>query len=105
MGQHNTRSFRFWCAIVLLPDDIDVALLRRFHSRIFVGPPSHKERIEMIANFMDGIQHCLDDKQVMSLADRIPGWSGSDIKVHLQYKRGCRVGRVERSNGGEDGRR
>ncbi|CAM9242732.1 unnamed protein product, partial [Laminaria digitata] len=29
---------------------------------------------------MDGIQHCLDDKQVVSLANRIPGWSGSDIK-------------------------
>lgn len=82
------HPFLFSCYCTV-PDDIDIALLRRFHSRIFVGPPSHKERIEMIANFMDGIQHCLDDKQVMSLANRIPGWSGSDIKVHLQYDGGC----------------
>ena len=90
MDQYKTRSSRFRCDVVLLPDDIDIALLRRFHSRIFVGPPSHKERIEMIATFLDGIQHCLDDKQVTSLADRIPGWSGSDIKVHLQYEGGYR---------------
>lgn len=71
---------------VLSADDIDVALLRRFHSRIFVGPPSHKERVEMIVSFMDGIEHSLDHKQISSLADRIPGWSGSDIKVYVSEK-------------------
>lgn len=67
--------------VLAFADDIDIALLRRFHSRIFVGPPSHKERVEMISSFMGSIDHCLDDKQFASLADRIPGWSGSDIKV------------------------
>eukprot|EP00903_Cladosiphon_okamuranus_P007677 g7441.t2 len=61
-------------------DDIDVALLRRFHSRIFVGPPNHKERMAMIASFLEGIEHSLDDKQISSLAGRLPGWSGSDIQ-------------------------
>lgn len=62
-------------------DDIDIALLRRFHSRVFVGPPNHKERVDMIASFMDGIEHHLDEKLMSRLADRISGWSGSDIKV------------------------
>ncbi|CAM9417750.1 unnamed protein product [Scytosiphon promiscuus] len=61
-------------------DDVDVAMLRRFHSRVFVGPPSHKERVDMINNFMKGIDVNLDDKQLSILADRTRGWSGSDIK-------------------------
>ncbi|CAM9293034.1 unnamed protein product, partial [Hapterophycus canaliculatus] len=64
-------------------DDVDVAMLRRFHSRVFVGPPSHKERVDMIVSFMEGIDFKLDDKQLSILADRTHGWSGSDIKVHL----------------------
>lgn len=37
----------------------------------------------MIASFLEGIEHSLDDKQVSSLAGRLPGWSGSDIQVCL----------------------
>lgn len=37
----------------------------------------------MIASFLEGIEHSLDDKQISSLADRLPGWSGSDIQVCL----------------------
>jgi len=75
---HDRATLVFSCA-----DDIDVALLRRFHGRIFVGPPSHKERVDMIASFMQGIEHALDSDHLSSLADRLPGWSGSDIQVCL----------------------
>ncbi|CAM9994376.1 unnamed protein product [Ectocarpus sp. 6 AP-2014] len=61
-------------------DDIDIALLRRFHSRVFVGPPNHKERMDMIVSFMEGIEHSLDSTQISALADRVSEWSGSDIK-------------------------
>ncbi|CAM9237328.1 unnamed protein product [Ectocarpus fasciculatus] len=61
-------------------DDIDIALLRRFHSRVFVGPPNHKERMDMIVSFMEGIEHSLDSEQLSTLADRVSEWSGSDIK-------------------------
>ena len=37
----------------------------------------------MIASFLEGIEHSLDDKQISSLADRLPEWSGSDIQVCL----------------------
>lgn len=37
----------------------------------------------MIASFLEGIEHSLDDKQISSLAGRLPGWSGSDIQVRL----------------------
>lgn len=37
----------------------------------------------MIASFLEGIEHSLDDKHISSLADRLPGWSGSDIQVYL----------------------
>lgn len=40
----------------------------------------------MIVSFMEGIEHSLDHKQISNLADRIPGWSGSDIQV-------CRPGK------------
>ncbi|CAM9727510.1 unnamed protein product [Ectocarpus sp. 4 AP-2014] len=61
-------------------DDIDIALLRRFHSRVFVGPPNHKERMDMIVSFMEGIEHSLDSTQISALSDRVSEWSGSDIK-------------------------
>lgn len=37
----------------------------------------------MIASFMQGIEHGLDNNHLSSLADRLPGWSGSDIQVCL----------------------
>lgn len=37
----------------------------------------------MIASFLEGIEHSLDDKQLSSLAGRLSGWSGSDIQVCL----------------------
>lgn len=40
----------------------------------------------MIVSFMEGIEHSLDHKQISSLADRIPGWSGSDIQVYVLEK-------------------
>lgn len=37
----------------------------------------------MIASFLGGVEHSLDDKQFSGLADRLAGWSGSDIQVRL----------------------
>lgn len=84
--QHPPLLPPLYFVYVLWADDIDIALLRRFHSRIFVGPPSHKDRVDMIVGFMGGIENSLDDKQLTSLAERISGWSGSDIKVCLKKK-------------------
>lgn len=41
----------------------------------------------MIASFLEGIEHSLDDKQFSSLAGRLSGWSGSDIQVCLSEKK------------------
>lgn len=35
----------------------------------------------MILRFMANIEHSISQEQLSSLADRLPGWSGSDIKV------------------------
>ena len=46
----------------------------------------------MMASFMEGIEHALDNNHLSSLADRMLGWSGSDIQVCLPG------GRRSRSN-------
>lgn len=68
-------------ACLVLADDVDIALLRRFHSRIFVGPPNATERMEMLSAFLAGIDHTITLEQLSTLADRLIGWTGSDIKV------------------------
>lgn len=62
-------------------EDVDEALLRRFHARICVGPPAHASRIALLKSFMATVKHDLSIKQFDAIADATEGWSGADIEA------------------------
>ncbi|CAM9715449.1 unnamed protein product [Phaeothamnion confervicola] len=61
-------------------EDCDAALLRRFHARVYVGPPGRADRAALLRRFMEGVDCVLRDGDVAALAARTTGWSGSDVE-------------------------
>lgn len=61
-------------------DDCDTALIRRFGVRVFVGPPSLRDRKKMLLHHLHGIDHSLGPCDVQLLATATENWSGSDIQ-------------------------
>ena len=61
-------------------EDCDPALLRRFGVRVFVGPPSKRDRKKMFARHLSDINHNLSDSDLLLLACATDHWSGSDIQ-------------------------
>lgn len=61
-------------------EDCDPALLRRFGTRIFVGPPSKRDREKMLKRHLSGINHNLTPSDIEVLAESTNSWSGSDIQ-------------------------
>jgi len=62
------------------PDDCDPALLRRFHVRILVGPPTKRDRQKIIHRLLSGVDHCLSDNDLLQIAIATEGFSGSDLE-------------------------
>lgn len=62
-------------------EDVDEALLRRFHARICVGPPNHAARVALLNAFMATVEHDLSAKQFEAIAQATEGWSGADVEV------------------------
>jgi SpoVK/Ycf46/Vps4 family AAA+-type ATPase len=62
-------------------EDVDEALLRRFHARICVGPPTHAARVALLKSFVATVEHDLSAKQFEAIAHATEGWSGADIEV------------------------
>lgn len=62
------------------PEDCDPALIRRFSVRVFVGPPSHRDRKRLLFRFLDGIEHSISRKELDEIAVATNGWSGSDLE-------------------------
>jgi SpoVK/Ycf46/Vps4 family AAA+-type ATPase len=60
-------------------DDVDVALLRRFHARVGVGLPDACDRLALISKYLDGLDHTLTPLDKQAVAARTESWSGSDV--------------------------
>ena len=61
-------------------EDCDPALLRRFGIRVFVGPPSKRDRKKMLQLHLRDIDHDLSGTDIDLLANVTDKWSGSDIQ-------------------------
>ena len=61
------------------PFDLDTAALRRFPKRIYVGVPDLTTRAQLIAKLLHSQSHTLTNHQIVELASRAEGYSGSDL--------------------------
>lgn len=61
------------------PQDLDSAVLRRFHKRILVDLPGQNDRKAIIKNNLNKIKHSITGKDLIALAKKLDGFSGSDI--------------------------
>lgn len=62
-------------------EDIDPALLRRFHSRVLVDLPICSERVKLLSHFLRTVAHALSLSDFQHFGRRTEGWSGSDIQL------------------------
>lgn len=61
------------------PQEIDEAARRRLVKRIYVPLPKKTDRIEMIRILIKDFNNSLTEEELGEIADRIDGYSGSDI--------------------------
>ncbi|CAF0772037.1 unnamed protein product [Brachionus calyciflorus] len=61
------------------PYDLDSAALRRFPKRVYVGLPDLNTRVALIKKLIDSHAHSLSESQIIDLARRADGYSGSDL--------------------------
>lgn len=61
------------------PFDLDTAALRRFPKRIYVGVPDLDTRAKLITKLLQSQAHTLTRSQILELAARTDGYSGSDL--------------------------
>ncbi|CAK82271.1 unnamed protein product (macronuclear) [Paramecium tetraurelia] len=62
-----------------LPWAIDSAIRRRFEQRIYIPLPDYKGRFYLIQNQLRKTPNCLTLDQMKELANKLDGYSGSDI--------------------------
>ena len=68
-----------------LVNDLDPAFLRRFSSRVLVASPPNEDRAMLLAHFLTGLAHSLEDGHFQCLATATDGWSGSDLKCLARH--------------------
>eukprot|EP01038_Epipyxis_sp_PR26KG_P009058 gene9058-12218_t len=61
--------------------DLDVAVIRRFEAKIYVGTLDILSRIMLIRKCLSEIDHSLNDKELNSLAKDTETWSGCEIEL------------------------
>lgn len=61
------------------PFDLDTAALRRFPKRIYVGIPDLDTRAQLLTKLLHSQAHSLTRSQILELAARTDGYSGSDL--------------------------
>ncbi|KAG5178827.1 P-loop containing nucleoside triphosphate hydrolase protein [Tribonema minus] len=61
-------------------EDVDVALLRRFHARIQVAGPGPADLRRMCATFLAGVDHSVTDADFANASNQAR-WSGSDVRA------------------------
>lgn len=65
-------------------EDLDEAVVRRFESKIFIGPPDRASRALQVLAFLQGVHHSLTSTDLDTIADLTFSWSGSDIEVEAR---------------------
>ena len=66
------------------PYSLDQAVRRRFDKRIYIPLPDEPARAHMFRVHLGDTPHCLSERDFASLAERSPGFSGSDIAVAVK---------------------
>ena len=66
-------------------EDLDEAVVRRFESKIFIGPPDRASRALQVLAFLQGVHHSLTSADLDTIADLTFSWSGSDIEVQAPF--------------------
>lgn len=61
------------------PFDLDDAARRRMPKRIYVPLPEHATRYNLLSNLLKGENHCLSEQEVTEVAQKLEGYSCSDI--------------------------
>lgn len=61
------------------PFDLDDAARRRMPKRIYVPLPEQATRYNLLSHLLNGESHCLTDAQVSDVAEKLQGYSCSDI--------------------------
>lgn len=61
-------------------NDIDVAILRRFHRKVFVDLPDLDARSKLIKSFLNDVNHKITEKDINELAFSTESWSGADLR-------------------------
>ena len=62
------------------PEDCDPALLRRFAVRVFVGPPTRRDRKKILSKFLSDVEHRITPSHLEEIAAATEGWSGSELE-------------------------
>ncbi|XP_050278985.1 protein SUPPRESSOR OF K(+) TRANSPORT GROWTH DEFECT 1-like [Quercus robur] len=65
------------------PDDLDVAMRRRFDKRIYIPLPNRKARKQIFKLHIGNTPHNLSTKDFQDLAKKTRGFSGSDISIFV----------------------
>ena len=66
------------------PQDLDDAARRRLTARLYIGLPEENARSQLIQNCLRTENHDLTEEQILTLAQKTKGYSGSDIKSLCQ---------------------
>uniref|UniRef100_A0A7N2KP16 Uncharacterized protein n=1 Tax=Quercus lobata TaxID=97700 RepID=A0A7N2KP16_QUELO len=66
------------------PDDLDVAMRRRFDKRIYIPLPNRKARKQIFKLHIGNTPHNLSTKDFQDLAKKTRGFSGSDISIFVK---------------------
>ena len=72
-------SFLFVIGATNRPQDLDSAVLRRFDKRILVDIPTQDDRVTMLQNCLNDVKHSVGKKDLVEIAKKLEGYSGSDI--------------------------
>ncbi|CAD8050174.1 unnamed protein product [Paramecium primaurelia] len=79
--QSSDQDRVFLIAATNRPQDIDDAVLRRFTVKILIDQPEYKARVEMVKSLMSKVKNNLTDQQLNYIAEKLKGYSASDIKA------------------------
>ena len=63
-------------------EDLDEAVLRRFESKIFVGAPDRRDRVQLVHHYLRGLPlDALGEREMLGVAELTQGWSAADIEI------------------------
>lgn len=67
-----------------VPQSLDPAFLRRFSCRVYVKLPNEEARYQLLKKYLSLKAHVMSDGLLREIAEKIKGYSGSDIKLAME---------------------